>query len=595
MGAANGDGRNCEDCGLPLSRYNPDAQCQSCLRSGVPQHHSEARRRRVRENGSRPQADEHDYGTGTVQRGKSPNLVLRRIREAERNETRSEFAEAMARVARELGESVAPSERYVARLEDGDVSYPHPSYRRVLTELCKRPMADLGFTRPQIGRKSAVIRPASIDVSLPGIPRTNESGPPVKVTNVTLRGAIMASGLELSQIARKVGVDPKSVQRWITRGVVPHPRHRWKTCEILGCDENELWPEAASNRQSAFQPEVNQQCSYESLLRPVVPAIEELCAVLTDYGFGLSSFTSLLEDKAPSIKDLERDLEIAFNAYQQSRFATAASRVSTLLADTQSALRECRLADRARLLRILALSYQAAASVLSKSGQPDISWIAAERGLSAAEASGIPAVRGSLIRSVAFALLSTGRLEAAIGLVEAGATELESQITQDDIGLSVYGTLFLAGSMAAARFGDGPKTAEYLREAGTAANRLGRDANYLWTAFGPTNVAIHNVNTAVELGDIQTVLNYGLSLNTDTVPMERRVRYLLDVARTHCLTGNRDDALTVLITAERLAPEQVHQHHLTRKVITTLMETTVGRPSIELGKMAARINVRNKF
>lgn len=103
--------------------------------------------------------------------------------------------------------------------------------------------------------------------------------------------------------------------------------------------------------------------------------------------------------------DLERDLKISYNAYQESRYAAAASRVSTLLADAQIAVRECGDAERIRVLRVLALSHQVTASLLSKSGQVSASWIAAERGLSAAEACGIPVVRCSLIRSVAFALL----------------------------------------------------------------------------------------------------------------------------------------------------------------------------------------------
>jgi tetratricopeptide (TPR) repeat protein len=74
-----------------------------------------------------------------------PNVILRRIREQERHETRSEFAEALAQTAREMGESVEPSERYVARLEDGDIRYPRPAYRRVLVALCGRPMDELGF------------------------------------------------------------------------------------------------------------------------------------------------------------------------------------------------------------------------------------------------------------------------------------------------------------------------------------------------------------------------------------------------------------------------------------------------------------------
>lgn len=82
-------------------------------------------------------------------RARVPNLALRRFRELERQETRSEFAEAIAQKAAELGESVSPSERYVARLEDGDIKCPHPAYRRVLTELCGRSASDLGFVAPR--------------------------------------------------------------------------------------------------------------------------------------------------------------------------------------------------------------------------------------------------------------------------------------------------------------------------------------------------------------------------------------------------------------------------------------------------------------
>jgi hypothetical protein len=76
---------------------------------------------------------------------KRPNLTLRHIREEERQETRAEFAEALVVKAHEIGESVRPSERYIARLEDGDIRYPQPAYRRVLVALCGRPMPQLGF------------------------------------------------------------------------------------------------------------------------------------------------------------------------------------------------------------------------------------------------------------------------------------------------------------------------------------------------------------------------------------------------------------------------------------------------------------------
>ncbi|MFD2766418.1 hypothetical protein ACFSX1_19960, partial [Micromonospora eburnea] len=45
-------------------------------------------------------------------------------------------------------------------------------------------------------------------------------------------------------------------------------------------------------------------------------------------------------------------------------------------------------------------------------------------------------------------------------------------------------------SMAAARSNDAGTTRAFLAAADHAASQLGADANHLWTAFGPTNVAI---------------------------------------------------------------------------------------------------------
>ena len=158
-------------------------------------------------------------------------------------------------------------------------------------------------------------------------------------------------------------------------------------------------------------------------------------------------------------------------------------------------------------------------------------------------------------------------------------------------GLSVCGTLFLVGSMAAARSGDGKRTARYLQQANAAARRLGGDANHLWTAFGPTNVAIHRVNTAVELGDSGTALRSSLETRTKALPPERRVRYLLDVARAHSMAGDHVDALGTLLAAERIAPEQVRQHYVSTKVVIALRRNAIGKPSAELADLAKRMKV----
>ncbi|GHB42373.1 hypothetical protein GCM10010377_36540 [Streptomyces viridiviolaceus] len=92
---------------------------------------------------------------------------------------------------------------------------------------------------------------------------------------------------------------------------------------------------------------------------------------------------------------------------------------------------------------------------------------------------------------------------------------------------ALTGRLFLAGSMASARADDRATTRTFLDEAERAARRLGTDANHVWTAFGPTNVAIHRVATAAELGDMQVAVDLGPRIDTAGLPTERRTRHNL--------------------------------------------------------------------
>ncbi|MGW7030795.1 XRE family transcriptional regulator [Streptomyces xanthophaeus] len=51
------------------------------------------------------------------------------------------------------------------------------------------------------------------------------------------------------QLAARVGVTVKSVERWIADGALtPHARNRHDTCRVLGVDEHMIWPEAVTTR-----------------------------------------------------------------------------------------------------------------------------------------------------------------------------------------------------------------------------------------------------------------------------------------------------------------------------------------------------------
>ncbi|MGH3680143.1 MAG: helix-turn-helix domain-containing protein [Natronosporangium sp.] len=295
--------------------------------------------------------------------------------------------------------------------------------------------------------------------------------------------------------------------------------------------------------------------------------------------------------EAPPVQRLGHDVADLWAAYQASRFGYVTARLPWLLARAHATAEE-RSSDPGAQ-RLLGLSYQLAAVQLTKLGEADLAWIAADRGLVAAQHSDDLAVTGSLARSVVHALLSAGKYVEAVRLTGDTADLLRPGLATPTPEItSVYGTLFLAGAMAAARAEDRVTTRTFLAEADTAAGRLGRDANYLWTAFGPTNVDIHRVATAGELGDIQVAIDLGPRVDTSPLPMERRIRHALEVARAYSLWNRLDDALATLLDAERLAPEQVRYHYLGRQLTLTWLRRSRGKPSTALLALARRLHVQ---
>ncbi|MFF0520180.1 DUF5919 domain-containing protein [Actinomadura nitritigenes] len=62
--------------------------------------------------------------------------------------------------------------------------------------------------------------------------------------NDLLRRALADAHLAESDVAARVGVDPKTVHRWLA-GRVPYARHRDRIAALVGRDEVDLWPQLA--------------------------------------------------------------------------------------------------------------------------------------------------------------------------------------------------------------------------------------------------------------------------------------------------------------------------------------------------------------
>ena len=167
--------------------------------------------------------------------------------------------------------------------------------------------------------------------------------------------------------------------------------------------------------------------------------------------------TLATETPARSMAELRQDVEALWDAYQASRFGYVAVQIPRTLAAARGAIRDAASAEERReASRMLALGYHATAATLTKIGEADLAWIAADRGLAAAEDSQDQAVIASLHRSVAHALLANGHYAAAADVVSRAASRLEQQPVADQpLHWSLLGSLHLVGAMAAARTDSG--------------------------------------------------------------------------------------------------------------------------------------------
>lgn len=70
------------------------------------------------------------------------------------------------------------------------------------------------------------------------------------MSNERLRAAIVGRGHTISGLAEQIQVDPKTIERWITKERIPHRAHRLRVAGLLDQDDAYLWPATASDAAS---------------------------------------------------------------------------------------------------------------------------------------------------------------------------------------------------------------------------------------------------------------------------------------------------------------------------------------------------------
>jgi hypothetical protein len=190
--------------------------------------------------------------------------------------------------------------------------------------------------------------------------------------------------------------------------------------------------------------------------------------------------------------------------------------------------------------------------------------------------------------------LASEDLAEAHEIALSGASVIESCESPSGAGLATRGGLLLTAALARAREHDRRGAWELIREADRVAIRLGDEHVGLHTIFGPTSVAIHAVEVAVELGDGRDAVRRSHDIDMARLPaalLERRCQFLIEVARGHSQQSNERAALAALLWAERLTPAEARLNRKARTLVEALVMRARPGTGPELHELAARMRV----
>lgn len=319
-----------------------------------------------------------------------------------------------------------------------------------------------------------------------------------------------------------------------------------------------------------------------------VPAVRD--ALMSPHRLSRVLFRSPTDGDVPDAARTARYVEQVWAEYQAGRVGRVVSVLSGLIATAQAL--EDAPGPTARGWAVSARIHHLASTTLTKVGEHDLAWIAAERAICAAERSGDPLALASAARAGTHAFLANGRFDDA---VELGATAAQWLRERMDVGdpaaLTLFGMLQLRIAVAAARKRDRRAAADFLKAAEDAAERVGEDVDHWQTMFGPTNVMLHRMSVALDLEDAAYVVDVAARVDASHLPGERQATHLVDTARALTMVARDDDALAALLDAEGIAPQLVRHCPRARETVKLLYRrhpVSGGRASSPLLALAQR-------
>ena len=291
---------------------------------------------------------------------------------------------------------------------------------------------------------------------------------------------------------------------------------------------------------------------------------------------------------------IENEIRRINQLYQATRYDKAGALLPSLIEAIETTCRASDV-DKRAAHSLRSLAYHAVATTLQRVDDAELAWTAADRSVSAAEAAEQPLLTAVSAYRLGYVLIRLKKPQQAEDLAISATDALGSSFRRPSPPTtSIQGGLHLvAASASAARF-DRASVDRHLASARTVAEIAGADRNDFWSAFGPTNVVIHEISAAVVFGDAKRALELGESLDVAQLGpglLGRRTQILLDLARAYGQQRKDAAAVNTLLRAERLSAELVRYDKRTSDLLTELIRREHRVSTPELRGLAHRAGI----
>jgi transcriptional regulator with XRE-family HTH domain len=301
---------------------------------------------------------------------------------------------------------------------------------------------------------------------------------------------------------------------------------------------------------------------------------------------------------SPDLAILREQVDSAWAVWQGSprRYTGASTVIPGLVAEVQSAQRASGASgavERREAQRIAADLYFLLRTFTKRIGRTDLSLLAADRSLQAAQAADDPVRIAAAKWNLGHVLLAQGEADGAEEVVIKAIEDLRRDIGDSNaVAVAMAGALWLVAVVAAARNNDAWTARDRLRDKAWPAARLTGDGNVMWTVFGPVNVALHAVSVEMEAGEASEALRLADDVDVSRSPsLERRTTFALEVAR--CYDQRRDDpgVFLHLVNAEESGPEDLRYNTLARDLVHGLLKRARPTYAPQVRALAQRIDL----